>query len=62
MKIKHIIVDEIPKSCKNCDFSNKGTGKTKDNYCELQSKTCIDAYKCPLVTIEDLERKIQYER
>jgi hypothetical protein len=51
MKVKVIIVDELPKSCEDCPF---GHGKITDNEpCDLARNSAIKKDSCPLILEED---------
>lgn len=49
MKIKYIIVDEVPKECKNCCFGHRPL-TADDGVCDLDWNAAVDLNFCPLIT------------
>lgn len=51
MKVKAIIVDEVPQKCQDCPFGNKPI--EKGEYCSLEWNSAVKSNTCPLITEED---------
>lgn len=49
MKVKAIIVDEVPKKCQDCTFGHRPTSKD-DDCCDLDWNGAVNSNMCPLIT------------
>lgn len=52
MKVKAIIVDELPKNCEECSFGHRKFTED-DEPCDLGENICIKKDSCPLIKEED---------
>lgn len=52
MRVKAIIVDELPKSCEECAFGHKKF-TDDDEPCDLVGNIAVEDNFCPLVLKED---------
>lgn len=52
MKIKAIIVDEVPGKCEDCTFGHRPT-TCDDDPCELTWNSAVNSNLCPLITESD---------
>ncbi|HCL4437599.1 TPA: hypothetical protein N2D87_003726 [Clostridium botulinum] len=52
MKVKAIIVDEVPRKCKDCVFGHRPITED-DGCCDLDWNNAINSNTCPLITEKD---------